>query len=65
MAGRPVADRPFSGSADLTWIKDLSRVAVIVDSMDWKAIKVVVFYIVSLGAIVVLAALLSVAHVHW
>jgi hypothetical protein len=33
--------------------------------MDWEIIKAVIFYLVALGAIAVLALLLSVDHVHW
>jgi hypothetical protein len=31
----------------------------------WEIVKAALFYVAALAAIVVLAALLSVAHVHW
>ena len=49
----------------LTRIKDVARAAVVAIDMDWQIIRAVICYFAALGVIALLAALLSVAHVHW
>ena len=62
-AGR--LDALGSVAGGLTRIKDVARAAVVAIDMDWQIIRAVICYFAALGVIAVLAALLSVAHVHW